>query len=594
LVWNVGITATNNAADILHNTQLIIHWASDVAVKRYRGYRQNYWLNRFKEAGIQQIVIDPYYNDTAAIYGTDWIPILPGTDEALMAAIAYLWISEDLYNPQYVETYTIGFNTFKEYVLGHSDGVPKTPRWAASICDVSEERIRDLAYTWASKPTYVICDYGGANRRYGAAEWTRMLVTMQALLGNIGRPGRGLGMLTYNTKGCNQRSGSLVLPTMMDRYRQSIRHAQFPEAILDPPIQWTTIDATSGRVKEVRYPAKGCSKIRFLAFMSGSGMFLNQVPGTRDHVRALRSPEIEFIYCHAGWWHTAPKFADIILPIRHIGERDDIVDWENFTVYSHTIAEPQGVPKNDLEIFLELATRLGFEKELALGKTSKQWLQAIYESLTIPISFEDFRERGYYKHPLPDDVPHVLTHFSNFYNDPHEHRLRTPSGKIEIYSQRVADFFGEYHPRAPTIPKYLTSPEHADTRYPLYLTSPHPKLGRHSQWRNLSWHRDEHQMRIQGYNPMRINPVDAEARGIYNEDLVKVYNDRGSIICGASVTERIRPGVISVSEGGWYTPSNSMDFGGNPNVLLSRTQPEPVCDGMVNCAYVDVEPWRGS
>ncbi len=596
LVWGVGITATNNAADILHNTRLILHWASDVAVKRYSEYRQNQWLHRFKEAGIKQIVIDPYYSDTAALYGDDWIPILPGADEAFMAAIAYIWLSEGLYDPSFVTTHTVGFDRFKDYIQGTSDGVPKTPRWAASICDVREERIRDLAHEWASNPTYIICDYGGANRRDGAAEWIRMLVTMQALQGNIGRPGRGLGILQYTTRGRGQKGVSSILPPMVNRHQQSLRHASFPDAILTPPITWTTIEPKSGAIKAMRYPAEGCSKIHLIAFMSGSGMFLNQVPGTNDHVRALRSPEIEFVYTHAAWWHTAPKFSDIILPIRHTGERDDIVEWDNYTLYSHTITEPPGEPKNDLEIFLELARRLGFADKFAQQKTPAQWLHAIYDSLEIPLSFEAFKEQGYYTHPLSEDTPQVLGVFRDFYHDPDTNRLPTPSGKIEIYSQRVADFFGEAHPQAPTVPMYLPSPEHTDTtcrtRYPLRLLSPHPKLARHSQWRNLSWERDELSMRIKGYNPVRMNPLDAAARGIQTGDIVRLYNDRGSILCAADVTERLRPGVVHVWEGGWYTPYQSMDVGGNPNVLLSRRQPEAVCDGMVNSALVGVEPWR--
>ncbi len=356
-----------------------------------------------------------------------------------------------------------------------------------------------------------------------------------------------------------------------------------------------------GEIKEMNYPAEGCSKIKLVAFMSGTGWFLNQIPGTKDHIRALQSPEIEFVYCHAAWWHTAPKFADVILPVRHIGERDDIVQWENYTIYSHTLVEPPGDPKNDIDIFIELAERLGFEKELTMGKSPEQWLREIYAKLEIPLSFKEFKEKGYYEYPIPEDVPEVMQALKAFYEDPEKNRLKTPSGRIEIYSKRVADFFGENHPTAATIPKYIPSPEGLETplaqKYPLFLTSPHPKFGRHSQWGNLSWHRDEYQMRIKGYNVMSINPSDAEQRDIKTGDLVRIYNDRGSILCAVYVTERIMSGVIRVQEGGWYTPlkpgdPDSLDVGGNPNALISKRQPEPLCDGMLNGARVDVEKWR--
>jgi trimethylamine-N-oxide reductase (cytochrome c) len=602
LVWGLPITSTNNAADLLQNTKFIIHWSSDVAVKRYKGYRQNIWLRKFRDAGIKQVVIDPYFNDTAAIYGDEWIPILPETDEALMLAIAYVWITKNLHDERFISTHTVGFKQFKNYVLGVSNGVLKTPEWAARICGVNEEKIRELAHEWAAKSTYIVCDYGGANRRYGAASWTRMIITMQALLGNLGRPGRGAGLLSYNTRGKDQKGVSAIFPNIKNPYSQYIRHAQFFEALSDQPVQWTTAVMPLGEIKKMHYPAVGCSKIKLVAFMSGSGWFLNQIPGTKNHIQAIQSPEMEFIYCHAAWWHSAPKFADIILPIRHIGERDDIVQWENYAVYSHSVAEPLGEPKNDIDIFIELAKRLGFEKELSMGKKPEEWLREIYAKFEIPLSFEEFKEKGYYEYSIPDDVPRVMKAFKKFYEDPQNNKLKTPSGKIEIYSKRIADFFGENHSTATTIPKYLTSPEGSDTslaeKYPLFLTSPHPKLGRHSQWRNLSWHRDEYQVTINGYNVMRINPLDAEERDIKTGEIVRIYNDRGSILCAVYTTERVMPSVVRIQEGGWYIPHkpgdpDSLDVGGNPNVLISNRQPEPLCDGMINGARVEVEKWRG-
>jgi trimethylamine-N-oxide reductase (cytochrome c) len=595
LIWGFGPVATNNAADILANSRLVIHWASDVAVKRYNGYRQNLWLRRFKEAGIRQIVLDPYFNDTAALYGDDWIPVLPETDEALMCAIAHVWITEDLCDREFLTTHTIGFEEFRDYILGTSDGTAKTPQWAASICGVSQQTIRQLAREWASRPTYVLCDYGGANRRNGAAEWSRMIVTLQALLGNIGRPGRGLGRLKFNTGGEGQKGIPQLLPAPPATDGQKIRHAQFADAILSPPVRWTTVDG-SGRIEENQYPREGCSPIRLVAFMSGSGWFLNQIPGTGDHARALQSPEIDFTYCHAGWWHAAPRFSDVVLPVRHIGERDDIVNWENYTIYSHAVVDPEGEPRNDMDILAALAERLGFGTEFTLDKTSEQWLRQIHEELALPLSFEEFKEKGYWKYPLPEEAPQVGSTFFDFRRDPATTRLNTPSGKIEIHSARVVDHFGKDHPRAPAVPKYLPSPETTAAnveRHPLLLTSPHAKMGRHSQWRNLAWHRDDTQMTHDGLSRLMISTADASDRAIATGDRVRVYNERGAILCTALVTERLMPGVVRVYEGGWYMPAKpgdatSADLGGNPNVLISPRQPEPFCNGMMGTARVEV------
>ena len=386
LTWGYGPVATNNAADILQNTRLIIHWASDVAVKRYGGYRQNYWLRRFKQAGIKQIVIDPYYSDTAALYGDEWMPILPETDEALMSAVAYVWITENRHDAQFLADHAIGFERFRDHVLGVTDKLPKTPQWAASVCRIDADRIRALACEWASQPTYVLCDYGGANRRHAAAQWSRMIITMQSLLGNIGRPGRGLGGLKYNTRGRGQKGIPEILTPLARPAGQTIRHAQFADAILNPPVRWTTVDS-SNQITEHHYPREDSAPVKLVAFMSGSGSFLNQIPGTPDHVRALQSSEIEFVYCHAGWWHAAPKHSDLILPIRHVGERDDIVTWENYTVYSHTLVEPAGEARNDLDILSALAERIGFGGEFTTHKTSEQWLREIHDRLGLQIRF---------------------------------------------------------------------------------------------------------------------------------------------------------------------------------------------------------------
>ncbi|TRO54605.1 hypothetical protein E2P64_08780, partial [Candidatus Bathyarchaeota archaeon] len=262
-----------------------------------------------------------------------------------------------------------------------------------------------------------------------------------------------------------------------------------------------------------------------------------------------------------------------------------------------TLPHPFDAPKNDLDIFIELADRLGFGTTLTENSSPVRLLHRIYQSLDIPLTYQEFKAKGYYHYPLAPDNPQIMKLFHDFITQPDQHPLPTPSGKLEIYSQRISDFFGDHHPSAPVIPQYISSPETKNPNrlrdYPLILTTPHPKLGRHSQWQNLSWHRDEYQMRIQGYVPVLINPIDAQSRSIETSDLVRVYNDRGTILCRAYITPRIRPQVVRINEGGWYTPqqpgfSGSPDLGGNPNILLSRHQPEALCDGMVNCALVGI------
>ena len=138
-------SASNNAADILANSKVIIHWSSDPAVRTYNQYSMNIALQQYKAAGIKQIFIDPTFNDSAAVYGDQWIPIIPGTDEAMMAAIAYVWLTQNTYNQAFPSKYTYGFSQFQAYVLGTTDGTPKTAQWAAGICGVDAATITALA-----------------------------------------------------------------------------------------------------------------------------------------------------------------------------------------------------------------------------------------------------------------------------------------------------------------------------------------------------------------------------------------------------------------------------------------------------------------
>jgi anaerobic selenocysteine-containing dehydrogenase len=164
----------------------------------------------------------------------------------------------------------------------------------------------------------------------------------------------------------------------------------------------------------------------------------------------------------------------------------------------------------------------------------------------------------------------------------------------------IKGYFGANSTAQSSIPAFKQSPEGLGStlaqKYPLFMISPHPKMGEHTHCRNMTWNKDEKQDTVSGYNAMRINPVDATARGLNDGDVVRVYNDRGAILCGVHVTERIRPSVVRIQEGGWYTPQQpgvvgSLDLGGNVNVLISGEQPEPVCDGMHGEALVQVEKW---
>jgi len=602
----IGVTAstsTNNIGDILANSKMVIHWGNDTAVRSYAGNRQLLYLKQFQQAGIKQVVIDPFYNDTAAVFGAQWIPIVPNTDEALLAAIAYVWFTNNLVNLSFAQAHVFGLSQFQSYVLGSTDGIPKTPQWASAITQVPAATITQLAQNWASMPTYVMHASanagelgGGINRRTNGIQALRMIIGMCAISGNIGVSGGGEGGWNYTTTGAGQKGfgGVTAMTVNMVNY---IPITMLGQAILNPPVTFGSV-GTDGNYYSYTYPKTGTPSVHLIALHSDNGYLMNQSPGIQLKVQALQTSNIEFVFCMGPWWGSGAKMADIVLPTRFLGERDDIASWENIAVYLHTVCNPVPEALNDLDIYTGLATKLGFGTQFTGGNTPLQWLQSMFASGSVPLTFAQFQSVGFYQFPAAVQTPTVLQ-FSAFNKSPTANPLKTQSGLVEMYSNVVATQFGASSPYA--LAQYVTPTEGSTNplfpTYPLIMLTPHPKNGRHSQWQNIGWVRTNDQMFRNGYRTMYINPVDANARGITDGMVVQVFNQRASTICTATVTQRIMPGCLYIYEGAWYqpqTPGNpaSPDLGGNTEALID-TRLEELTSGMLANALVNVQKWTG-
>jgi len=604
VIWGASAVNLNNVADILANCKLIIHWSTNNSVTSYSSYHQNIWLQQFKNAGIEQILIDPLYNEMGMLYCDQWIPILPGTDEAMMAAIAYVWITNKLHNTSFLSTHTVGFQQFSDYVTGVSDKTPKTPQWAQAITGISASVITALANKWASVPTFIDCQEAAANRRDNGPNFVRMIITLCAMLGNIGKPGAGLGGGIGGPAWTSVPSGTASVPGITagaaNPVTQVIRHGQFGDAILSPPVSYTVARTPDGTILNFTYPATGYSPIHAVYFESGSGRLLNQSGPINRKITALQSPQIEFVYSHSPWWEIAPKFSDIILPVLHVCERDDIIAWENYVVYVHTLTNNADTEAmNDMDIVTQLATMMGLG-DITGGMNAQQWLKSFFTAAKIPnMTYAQFQQVGYYAYPFPAQTPSVT--YSAWNQNPTASPLNTPSGLIEIYSQRVANAISSGMidgTKETAIPTYIQGAEQstASTQFPLYLTSAHAKFSRHSQWQNLTYNVDEPQMKINGYQTMLISQADANLRGLVTGDTARVFNSRGQILTGVQVTNRIAPGVIIVHEGGWYQPqqpglAGCLDLGGNVNCLVDGRSGSPITSGLIENAAVQVEKW---
>jgi len=656
--WRLGLPEQYDLLeDALKNTDLIVHWGNDPDSTHgvYGGQDSAVWRLWLKELGIKQIFIDPYCNYTAVVLGDKWIAPRPGTDAAMAEAIAYVWIAEGTFDKDYIATHTVGFEEFRKHIMGEDDGVPKTPGWAEEICDVPGHVITALAREWASKRTMLAAGArggeSGACRQAYATEWARLMVLLQAMQG-LGKPGVGI----WGTAMGPPYNASLEFPgygswgpvllnkvakkPAVNPVKQRIYRLLVPEAILNPPIHWQG-ETFCGQSLEQQfipytYPAPGYSEVKM--FYRYGGSFIGTMTETNRWVKMYQSPKLEFVVNQDCWWSTETGFADIILPACTNFERNDIGEWANTGGYSHhgsascnhrvivyqqKCIEPLYESKSDYQIFAGLAERLGVKEEYTEGNSQEDWIEKMFNASDLPkyISFEDFKKKGYFVVPQQENYKPTPAlrwfyegrecdtpdHFNPKRNTEKGKELGTYSGKIEFVSQSLKEHSPDDEERPP-MPHYIPSWEgHTSElaeKYPLQLISPHPRFSLHTQHdSNVPWLGDIPGHRISKddyyWRTMRIHPLDAEARGIKDGDIIMMYNDRGKVLGIAQVTERMKPGVIHSYEGsGKYDPvekgkAGSVDRGGcvnllTPSRLLSKNVP-----GMApNSCLVEVSKWE--
>jgi trimethylamine-N-oxide reductase (cytochrome c) len=655
--------------DCLKEAQMIVFWSSDPETNggSYAAFEATVRRRWAKELGIQMIHIDPHCNATANWLGGKWIPILPGTDPALAHAIAYVWITEGLYDKEYVATRTTGFERYRAYVMGEEDGTPKTPEWQAPETGVPAHVARALAREWGRKKTYLSCGgkgtvFGGANRSATGAQWARAMVCLMGMQG-LGKPGVNFGCLGTGTpvnmdfyfpgyadggiSGDVEFTADAVqnyqrLPHLisMNTVTQKISRLRIPEAILEGKAEGHPSDSRSleGQFSKFAYPAAGHSKVRMM-YKYGGSHFGTTMDSNRL-VKALQSPELEFIVNQSIWDEGEARFADVILPACTNFERWDIGEWSaaggyahhNFNQLNHRVVvlqhkciEPLGESKSDFQIFRDLSARLGLGAYFTEAKSELQWCREVFLSSDLPryISWKEFLRKGYYVVPAESkpenrtpvswrwfaegrkkDVPEPSP-LPSEYGEKYLQGLQTQSGKFEFAPASLERFAD---PERPPVNRYIPSWEGRQSaelfrRYPLMLISPHPRYSFHTQADGKDGFIndiEDHRVLIDGhyYWVARINPADARARGVSHHDLVQLFNDRGAVICAAVLTERIMPGVVSAAESSADyqpigEPGNSADRGGCINLLTPKRHMTGKTSGSApNSCLIELHKWH--
>lgn len=632
--------APDSLSDITKNDDLIVLWGQDPMFHNlYGGVDQARLWKWWKELGKEVICIEPLYNETALAAADSWIPIYPGTDGALGCAIAYVWIKEGLYDQAYLDAHTIGFDeehlpegapegsSFKNYILGESDGVAKTPEWAEEHCGVPARKIRKLAREWGNKPTsfWILC--GGAGRREFSDTFTRLMVTLAAMQG-LGKPGSNVigsflslsgpydkinqvGPIGYANGGMNSVCQNFPMA------QEFVPHMTF-QKLLDcyerGSYEWYGGDVNHRSPAEYftmrHYPEPGNNEVHFL-WQRGSTM--TNPPDRNRHLRFLRHPKMETFVVSAPWFDRDCHMADLVLPACTMYERSDLTEPASVgqyvpgayiglrtAIYHQQCIEPVGESKTDLQICAEIAKRFGLEDAYLEGNTEDSFLEKIFANTNIPLTYEEMKEKGYYVWPKPENYEENKQ-LKGFYEEPDIWQLATPSGKIEIFSTVLWDHYGN-NDLIPPVPHYIPENEGHENlelrqKYPLQQLMAHPKFRFHGKYNNCSWIADAYKVKGPDgykYEPAMINPVDAEARGIKSGDIVRVYNDRGSVLAGAVVTSRMRPGVVQLTYGAWNDPLDgghgAPDRGGDGSVVSNAGEMSPHhLSGAYNSSLIEVE-----
>jgi trimethylamine-N-oxide reductase (cytochrome c) len=653
--------------DCLKEADMIVFWSSDPdATYGYEGTQRRAWV---KELGIKMVHIDPYMNHTAAHLGGKWIAPKPGTDAALAQALCYVWITEDLYDKEFVANRTTGFEEWKAYILGQSDGTAKTPEWQEAETRVPARDVRALAREWGRKKTYLGaggwgCGLGGACRGPTGIQWARMMAMLGAMQG-IGKPGVNFGNLQfgapldfnfyfpgyaegsmsgdlqYSANAANnyQRMPHIVT---MNSVRQSIPRIYLPEAIMEGRAMGylTDVSSVQGQFFPFGYPSPGHVPVEML-YKYGSASFGTMVNSNR-WVKMYQSENLSFVVNQSVWNEGETRFSDIILPACSVFERWDIGEWYNvgagyvhhmYSMNNHRVISMQhkciealGESKSDYDIFLALAERLDMGAIYSEGgNTELDWCKRVFDSSDMAkhISWRKFLKKGYFVVPpeseparaptahrwfyegRPKDVPEPYPLPSDYVGN-FGAGLQTPSGKFEFIPEtltRIDD------PGRPPLNKYMPSYEDPQkdeglAEYPLQLLTPHSRYPFHVMGDDRgSTLRDirEHRVLVDGhyYLVARINRQDAEERGIEDDDLIRLWNNRGSIVCAAQVTDRLRPGVVSASTASAEyrpagEPGNSTDLGGCSNMLNpSKAITEKTHSIRANTSLIQMEKWTG-
>ncbi|EJG1561130.1 trimethylamine-N-oxide reductase TorA [Vibrio parahaemolyticus] len=602
-------------SEILENSDNIILWANDPVKNLQVGWNcethESFkYLAELKEkvakGEINVLSVDPVKNKTQRYLENDHLYINPMTDVAFMLAVAHVLYNETLYDKKFIDTYCLGFEEFIQYVQGKTkDKVEKTPEWAAAICGVKADKIREFARMLVSGRTQILMGWCIQRQEHGEQPyWAAAVVA--AMVGQIGLPGGGISYgHHYSSIGVPSTgfAGPGGFPRNLDQgmkpkwdnndfngYSRTIPVARWIDCLLEPG-------------KEINYNG-GKVKLPDFKMMVISGC--NPWHHHQDRNRMKKAfRKLQTVVTIEFAWTATCRFSDIVLPACTQWERNDIDVYGSYSnkglIAMHRLVDPLFQSKPDFQIMSELTQRFGRREEYTRGMSEMEWIESLYNDckkanegkFEMP-EFNEFWEKSVLD--FGEGKPWVR--HADFRKDPELNPLGTPSGFIEITSRKIGRYGYEH---CQEHPMWFEKSERShggpgSDKYPFWLQSCHPDKRLHSQMCESEEFRATYA--VQGREPVYINPIDAKAKGIKDGDLVRVFNGRGQLLAGAVLTDSYPRGVIRIEEGAWYGPLNEKEGAictyGDPNTLTQDIGSSELAQATsANTCIVDFEKFTG-
>jgi anaerobic dimethyl sulfoxide reductase subunit A len=532
------------------NSKLIIMWGWSPGDGTF-GTGTMQYLKAAKQQGTRIVCVDPRRTMTSRQLADEHVFIRPATDTAALIAMAYVILAEGLHDQAFCDLHVHGLDEYRAYLLGETDGIAKTPEWAEAITGIDAVTLRRLAIDFVTiKPAALQTGYAPGRTAHGE-QFHRAAYALAAMTGNVGIPGGSSG----TSNGVTGRAGVRSLPTGKNPTGARVATPLLADLL--------------ARGKAGGYPAD----IK-LIYAAGGDLF-NQCPNVNKMAASLDG--VEFFVAQDHFLTPTSRHADIVLPATTFWERNDVhTPWAgagHYAIFMRQAIQPMYECRNDIDIFSDLACRLGIEGYN--DRSEMEWLRELTSDAVDDLP--RFMQQGVARFPAPADAVAFARQIQDGEN------FSTPSGKIEIHSTTLAanpDPYGLGH--IPPIPTWI-EPETAPARYPLSLCTPKSRARTHSIHGN--------QPGLARVDPDNVwlHPLDAKARGIADGARVRVFNERGATVLAAKVTDRIAPGAVSIKEGAWFVPDHTgVDTQGCANVL-TVDRPSPCGATTYNSNWVDVE-----